>query len=362
MKSYLSLFFIVFCTIVAYSQAQDGTYIGQHIERNTTWTKAGSPYIITLDLIIQKGAILTIEGGVEVLFSRETRMIVDGGIRAEGSKSKKITFSGLNDGSWNGFLLLHTCEAYEPETEEGTLFRHCIFKGTGDAPSHLIRTKGCDLQVADSYIEDCYIGIHSERQAYIYVESNYFKYCDRPINVQNTSQAKVTNNTMIACNSVLLGGTTLFEGNTLKKFTDLGRHSGVIVWMLGGGIVTIKNNRFVKFEDVAVKLQRMSHRSSWSLEENDFKHNGVNLKLSCKYYNYGKSSIINNNFYNYNQYHVRLFDICLDDETNNVVEIGANYWGKLSEDEMNKATLDMTNDPKLTGEVEYTSLLSKTIR
>lgn len=342
---------------VVYS-AQATTYIGQHIEKNTTWYKANSPYIVTLDLNVNKGVTLTIEAGTKVLFTKETRMVVMGNLIAQGTKSQKISFTGLNEDDWNGFLFTKDCNDYNPETGEGVLFDYCMFKGTGEAPAHLIRTKGCNINISNSTIEGCYTAIQTERQAEIWITTSFFKNCNRVANIRNTSLATITNNKMIACNSIMLGGTTTFQDNILKKFTSRGRHSGIVVWMLGGGIVDIKNNQFIKFEDYAIKLHKMTKRSSFFVSNNNFKNNNTNLKLSCKYYNKGKATIENNNFYNYKQYHVKLFAPCSDKEKE-VLNIGANYWGKLSTDEIKAATLDRQQDENITAEVEYAEILKK---
>lgn len=342
------------CTAVALAQPSSGTFIGQHIDQNTRWIKAGSPYIITIDVFIQKSAVLTIEPGVEVFFSPETRLIVEGGIMAQGTKSKRISFEGLDGCNWNGFLLLNNCEQYNPETKSGCTFEHCTFRGTGDAPNHLIRTRGCNVRVANCTIENCYTAIQSERQAYVYVEHNSFKNCNRALNIRNTSQAMVLHNKLLSCNSVLIGGTTQFKYNKLKKFTAKGRHSGVIVWMLGGGIVEIAHNDFVKFEDTAIKLQKMSRRSTFNLHHNNFRDNDTNLKLSCKYYNHGKTSIQENNFFNYKSFQIKLFAPCSDDPLETCI-IGENYWGKLSADEIERATFDQRVDTTLTGVVQFSN-------
>lgn len=334
------------------------TYVGEHIERDTRWLKANSPYVITIDLLVQKGATLEIEPGTKVYFSKETQMIIDGTVRAIGKGGKKILFSGLNDGNWNGFLFLKECGAYNEEDNSGTIFDNCVFKGTGEYPAHLIRSKGCNLKIVNCTIENVYTGIQTERQAHATVHKNAFKHCNRPLHVRNTSMAKVTNNKMMYCNSIMLGGTTTFSNNKLNKFTGKGTQSGLIIWMLGGGIIDIKNNTFKNFEGYAVKVQKMSKRSTFILKNNNFKNNETNLKLSCKYYNRGKSVVETNNFYNYKRYHVKLFAPCSDDDEQTLV-IGANYWGKLSKDEIVNATFDHEKDEKINAKVSYEKILNK---
>lgn len=311
-----------------------------------------------MDLLVEEDITLTIQPGTKVFFSKETQITIAGNLIAKGSKSQKISFTGLNDTDWNGFFFTRSCNDYNPDNQEGVCFIYCSFKGTGNAPTHLIRSKGCNINISNCTIENCYTAIQTERQAELWITKSCFKYCNRVLNIRNTSLATVTKNKMTSCNSIMLGGTTIFKENTLKKFTGNGRHSGVVIWMLGGGIVDISNNQFIKFEDYAIKLHKMSKRSSFLVSNNDFKNNQTNLKLSCKYYNQGTSLVENNNFYNYKQYHISLFEPCMDKE-DEVLEIGANYWGKLSKEEVKKAALDKNQDENISAEIQFKTLLKK---
>jgi len=353
-----SLVLLFLCWICTYCSAIATTYVGQSIDQHTTWTKSNSPYIITMDLLVEEDITLTIQPGTKVFFSKETQIIIAGNLIAKGSKSQKISFTGLNDTDWNGFFFTRSCNDYNPDNQEGVCFIYCSFKGTGNAPTHLIRSKGCNINISNCTIENCYTAIQTERQAELWITKSCFKYCNRVLNIRNTSLATVTKNKMTSCNSIMLGGTTIFKENTLKKFTGNGRHSGVVIWMLGGGIVDISNNQFIKFEDYAIKLHKMSKRSSFLVSNNDFKNNQTNLKLSCKYYNQGTSLVENNNFYNYKQYHISLFEPCMDKE-DEVLEIGANYWGKLSKEEVKKAALDKNQDENISAEIQFKTLLKK---
>lgn len=355
-KKSLLLFFLCWIGTCPYTMAT--TYVGQSIDQHTIWTKSNSPYVITSDLLVEKGISLTIQAGTQVFFSKETQITVAGNLIAVGNKSQKISFTGLNNSDWNGFFFTKSCNDYNPDNQKGVCFKYCSFKGTGNAPTLLIRSKGCNINISNCSIESCYTAIQTERQAELWLTKSCFKYCNRVLNIRNTSLATVKQNKMTNCNSIMLGGTTIFKENVLKKFTGNGRHAGLVVWMLGGGIIDISNNQFIKFEDYAIKLHKMSTRSSFLVTNNDFKHNQTNLKLSCKHFNLGTSLIENNNFYNYKQYHISLFEPCSGEE-NEVLEVGANYWGKLSEEEVKKATLDKDQDENISAKVQFKILLKK---
>lgn len=356
LRTILTSWLIVACAL----GVQATTYISQHIEQDTKWLQANSPYIITNDLAILKGATLSIEAGVKVFFSRETKLVVAGNLVAVGNKRQKITFSGLNGGDWNGFIFTKEGQDFEQQTNEGCQFEYSVFEGTGESPAQLIRTKGCDLSIKNCEVKNCYTAIQTERQAEIWATNSLFEDCNRVFNIRNTSKATIQQNEMNNCNSIMLGGTTTFSNNKLNKFSGRGRHSGVVVWMLGGGVVNIYNNEFSNFEKNAIKLYKMTRRSSFFVKSNNFKNNTTNLELAASYYNKGTSVIEQNNFHNCKKYHIVVATSHADKDMQ-VLEVGTNYWGKISDDDLRKMILDYNTDEQIVGRVEYSKKLKKSI-
>lgn len=91
----LSLVAGLLLTSVSLSLAE--TMVGGHITTDTVWDKAGSPYTLTEDLIIDEGVTLTIEPGVTVygnnsMYSRYG-ITVDGALIAKGTETEWIKFT-----------------------------------------------------------------------------------------------------------------------------------------------------------------------------------------------------------------------------------------------------------------------------
>jgi PKD repeat protein len=80
----------------AVDYGSSGTYVGGYITTNTTWTLAGSPYIVVADVIVEPNVFLTIEPGVIVKFAIGTNLVIDGGLFAWGNSTHKITFTSNN--------------------------------------------------------------------------------------------------------------------------------------------------------------------------------------------------------------------------------------------------------------------------
>jgi hypothetical protein len=64
-----------------------GTSVCGPITADTTWTEAGSPYVVcgTYPPVVSEGVTLTVEPGVEVLFDPKGRLTVQGMLTAIGT-------------------------------------------------------------------------------------------------------------------------------------------------------------------------------------------------------------------------------------------------------------------------------------
>jgi pimeloyl-ACP methyl ester carboxylesterase len=79
----------------------DTIVTSSQISNNTEWTKEGSPYLLTNNLIIDGGAKLVIDPGV-VIKSDNTTIDVLGTLVASGTLSEKITLTSYTDDSIGG--------------------------------------------------------------------------------------------------------------------------------------------------------------------------------------------------------------------------------------------------------------------
>lgn len=98
---FLALGFIVF--------SANATDITGSVTSNTTWTAAGSPYIIVNNIEVSSTATLTIENGVEVKFNSGRYLHVRGTLNATGVKFTGN--SGVTKGFWDGIYVSY--EYYE---------------------------------------------------------------------------------------------------------------------------------------------------------------------------------------------------------------------------------------------------------
>jgi len=83
------------------------TNVGGAIITDTTWTLAGSPYVLTSDTIITAGVTLTVEPGVIVKGNSNVELKVMGHLVAVGTAGQPITFTSATNtsgGQWSGLV------------------------------------------------------------------------------------------------------------------------------------------------------------------------------------------------------------------------------------------------------------------
>jgi len=101
MKTFnLKKLFILFFSFVSFlllltplANASGPTYVKGIISTDTAWTLANSPYILTAPTLVESGATLTVEPGVEVRFAEGSKLTVEGRLQAVGTSSNKIKFT-----------------------------------------------------------------------------------------------------------------------------------------------------------------------------------------------------------------------------------------------------------------------------
>lgn len=98
----------VFALFTLFPPAAQAGDVGGIIATDTTWTLAGSPYVITDTVTLTAGVTLTIEAGVEVQAQPGTAVEVNGTLLALGTSTQPITFTSTTEtdpGDWQGITV-----------------------------------------------------------------------------------------------------------------------------------------------------------------------------------------------------------------------------------------------------------------
>lgn len=101
---------------------------------NGTWTQANSPYNVVGDIDV---AGLTIQPGVQVVFQSNYNFEVDGVLKAVGTASAPIVFSGTN-ARWNGI--------YFNQSSPGSVLAHCSISNSTNSAIRINKTSPPALQ------------------------------------------------------------------------------------------------------------------------------------------------------------------------------------------------------------------------
>ena len=141
------------------------TTVSSNIIEDTTWTKAGSPYLITQSIDVYPDVTLTIEPGVEVKFCLGCDLEIYCELIAIGTESKMITFTSdqttPSAGDWGGIIFkegaIGTTGDGNGNYVSGSIIKYCKINYGGGLKSKI------DLFIANNIImHNNFSGIFNE--------------------------------------------------------------------------------------------------------------------------------------------------------------------------------------------------------
>jgi uncharacterized repeat protein (TIGR01451 family) len=187
--------------------------VGGVITQSTTWTVAGSPYILTADVVVTTGVTLTIEPGVEVRGNSGTELDVLGHLEAVGTVTQPITFTSATDtgpGQWQGLFF---------DGGTGQLDNVTVRYG-----AELWNSAGIWAAVAVRNVSTGEVSIANSR---VYNNASWAPGSDYALYVEN-SHVAVSN--------------TLFTGNGTELSYDYSRLDAPLYITGASSVVTLTNN------------------------------------------------------------------------------------------------------------------------
>jgi hypothetical protein len=156
------------------------TNVSGFISVNTTWTTAGSPYIVIGNALLSHGYTLTIDPGVVVKFSDSTALQIDGELHAMGSESQHIIFTSNQTspaaGDWAEIHFADTCTDAVFDVS-GNYLSGCIMEYCDVLYGGILHKGEIHIEDASPYISHCRIsnsfshGIYSNNCSYVFEQS-----------------------------------------------------------------------------------------------------------------------------------------------------------------------------------------------
>jgi parallel beta-helix repeat protein len=181
--------------IITTQPAQAFTIIpGGSITSDTTWTVAGSPYIVQNSIRVINGVTLTIEPGVWVKIRKDVgqHIFVDGTLIAEGTSSNMIHFtsnaSSPAEKDWGNIWINST----------GKAIINYINASYGNMIVYLYYAS--DINVTNSVFTSNYAGVKFNHGTYNLITNSTFSQNQVGVIIENSENNTVRNNTFILSN------------------------------------------------------------------------------------------------------------------------------------------------------------------
>jgi len=169
------------------------TIVSSNIIANTVWTADNSPYLIISDVSVSENAMLTIQPGVTVSFSKGRNLYVNGLLSANGDANNKITFTGNNPSKQKGFWGAVHIE-FSAKSNSSNI-SNAVFECSGFSNyAPIVLDARTDVNLNNIEIGNClYSGI--EIKSGTYSKNIYLKKFDLPYII--TKQFEIAENTYL---------------------------------------------------------------------------------------------------------------------------------------------------------------------
>ncbi len=157
----------IICLLSSFVHANAATQVSGQIRSNTTWTKAGSPYVLNGTIEIEDGFTLTIEPGVVI--ECDERIDVYGYLQASGTTADSITFKPKKGKEWWGGLRFY-------QKKSDTLrFQYCHFENQGQVMLHF---DIMHIYISNSYFNNASIVVDNKWGPHgsLIIENSKFMY------------------------------------------------------------------------------------------------------------------------------------------------------------------------------------------
>ncbi len=286
MKSLFVLFLMIFSLV-----ANAETFVGGLIETNETWYTSGSPYLVESPVTLGDNVVLTIEPGVEVLIAEGISGIIvyPGQLVCQGTANNPIVFSSreiAENPSYETALALHGVDEVQISFVEIANASTGIEVGYNSFSGNNIRIRNCHhgiqtmagiVNLTESTIRDCFIGINAEHFTELYVSHSTFKNMEfTGLNLDSSVYFNLVSSCTFQNNATGAAGPLVIENSSFSNNSS----NAVVLFMKG----EISDCNFVGTEGSQVLMKSIQPEATVRINQNNFNITGgycLEVGLGC---------------------------------------------------------------------------------
>jgi len=334
------------------------TQIPAVISNGARWTAAGSPYIMSSNVLIESTGIIIIEPGTVVQAdSTNFKITVDGELQAIGTGDSIIKFDMVK------FDFSLKSVGYDPISGRGSQFQYCEFDETGtdrgiitlflgNTPMLVKYCKFIDGGENIRYSSSDTVGLFVEKSVFIGVSN--MDGCP----IISTSSAKMR---MSDCYAENMRAMTLTKDAEIRNCTFINFYGGIVSSYVYNSIV-LECNLFKNFRRTSILYLpnpavgakiKISH-NTFDSSQNHIQVHGDNLAKTATFI------VENNNFLAYSQYSVSISSWPTTGGAEKF-NFRNNWWGTTNTNDIAEGILDFNDDSTIQIIVDFGGHLTQEV-
>ncbi len=353
--SFTLLAFVMGLTVMAQTQ------IPAIVSTSANWTAAGSPYIMSGNVLIEASAKIIIEPGAVVQSpGTNLRIIVDGELQAIGTNDSVIMFDKVT------FDFSDKSADYDPITGRGSQFQYCLFNATGAGGG--VRTlylRETSMLVSNCKFLDGYYNIYpysTKDTLDIIVEKSIFigisTYYGYPLySGSSNARIRITDCYAENMNAIYLSKDAEVRNCTFVNFTG---SQGIRKPTFYNKLV-LECNLFHNFKYTVLDLSYPAVGAVIDVTYNTFDSSKNHIEMSGSYIsNPSRFTVENNNFLTYSQYSIYNRSGS-NPGVADTVNYRSNWWGTTNITDIAEGIFDFNDDITTPAFVDFSGQLTKAV-
>jgi hypothetical protein len=260
--------------VLCFQSGNASTNISGQIRSNTTWTKAGSPYICDGLIEVATGYTLNIDPGVTIVLNGKLR--VHGFLNLDATATDSIIFESASSTS-------ATVEFVEPALLTAPVdtyrIQYCRFKNT----SFVFYKNGISLSISNSVFTGDIVGVYwsGKHHASFVLDSSYLN-CALIIggNVGSSpiERVAITNSIFENCYGMPLSMALVAYNNTIINHNRFINNTGACLYIDANKQVEVTNNDFVG--NLSAAIDAIRGGTEYLILGNVFRGNNKAIRIS----------------------------------------------------------------------------------